>query len=170
MLSLVMAVALAPGRASAQSVPEGPKAPPRPILPPPATYVPRNPAITGGGPGLAIDAPVLTTGALVFGADYGAAVIAARSSDHAGAHWLYVPVVGPWLALGDWGTCRSSAPRCEHAMTGEALLAADGVVQAASLITMLDGLLDPGDQHRTIMRTAEHFTPTSNGIAAIGTF
>src|SRR5215831_10755865 len=60
------------------------------------------------------NAPVFTTGALVFLGTYGASAIVAGSSNHPGADRLYVPVVGPWLALNDWGNCPISSPSCDQ--------------------------------------------------------
>src|SRR5690349_21746276 len=48
------------------------------------------------------NAPVFASGALVFAISYGASVITASTTDNdRGNHRLYVPVVGPWLALND---------------------------------------------------------------------
>jgi hypothetical protein len=120
------------------------------------------------------NAPVFATGALVFAGSYGASVVVAGSSDHAGADRLYVPVVGPWLALNDWGDCPIEEPRCDENTTDKVLLVADGVFQAAGVITMVSGLLSP--THRTVytQRTAQNtktrVTPTRNGFAVVGRF
>jgi hypothetical protein len=119
------------------------------------------------------NAPVFATGALVFAGSYGASVVVAGSSDHVGADRLYVPLVGPWLALNDWGDCPIEEPRCDTNTTHKVLLVADGVFQAAGVITMVSGLLSP--THRTVytQRTAQtkpRVTPTSNGFAVVGRF
>ena len=119
------------------------------------------------------NAPVFATGALVFAGSYGASVIVAGSSDHPGADRLYVPVVGPWLALNDWGDCPIEEPRCDENTTHKVLLVADGVFQAAGIVTMVSGLLSPS--HRTVytktaQNTKTRVTPTSNGFAVIGRF
>ena len=108
------------------------------------------------------NAPVFATGALVFAGSYGAAAVASGMSDHPGADRLWVPVVGPWLALNDWGTCPIDQARCDTNTTDKVLLVADGVFQAAGLLTMVDGLLSPS-HHRVVTRTADtkvHITPT----------
>jgi hypothetical protein len=120
------------------------------------------------------NAPVFTTGALTFLGSYGASVIYAGSSEHAGADRLYVPVVGPWLALNDWGDCPITNENCDNTTTAKVLLVADGVFQAAGVITMLDGILEPSS-HRAVMRTAKvdtkvHVSPTHNGFAVFGHF
>ena len=121
------------------------------------------------------NAPVFATGALVFAGSYGASAIVAGSSDHVGADRLYVPVVGPWLALNDWGDCPIEEPRCDKNTTDKVLLVADGVFQAAGVITMISGVLAPS--HHTVyatrtakMDTKTKITPTHNGFAVVGRF
>ena len=83
-----------------------------------------------------------------------------------------VPVAGPWLALNDWGNCPIEQPRCDTNTTDKVLLIADGVFQAAGLITMVDGVLSPS-QHRVVTRTADtkvHVTPTGTGFTVFGHF
>ncbi|MDB4957503.1 MAG: hypothetical protein JWO36_5072 [Myxococcales bacterium] len=116
------------------------------------------------------NAPVFTTGAIVFAGSYGASVITAASSNHVGADRLYVPVVGPWLALNDWGNCPISNANCDSTTTAKVLLVADGIFQAAGILTMIDGILEPS-HHRVVTRTAEtHIAPTGNGFAVLGSF
>jgi hypothetical protein len=101
------------------------------------------------------NAPIFASGALVFGAAYGASVITAASSDDArGNHRLYVPLVGPWLALSDRGSCDISISRCDNETTAKVLLIADGVFQAAGVLGMLDGIFQPST-HRVITRRAK---------------
>jgi hypothetical protein len=117
------------------------------------------------------NAPVFATGAVVFAGSYGAAAIVAATSEHPGADRLYVPVVGPWLALNDWGDCPIEQPRCDENTTDKVLLVADGVFQAGGLITMVTGLLSP-TTHTVYTRTADatkvKVTPTHNGFAVFG--
>jgi hypothetical protein len=120
------------------------------------------------------NAPVFATGALVFAGSYGASAIVAGSSDHVGADRLYVPVVGPWLALNDWGDCPIEQPRCDRNTTDKVLLVADGVFQGAGLITMVTGLLAP-TSHTVYVAphtasTSAKLTPTHNGFALVGRF
>lgn len=117
------------------------------------------------------NAPVFATGALIFVGSYSASAYVAATSDHVGADRLYVPVVGPWLALNDWGDCPISQPRCDQNTTEKVLLVADGVFQAAGIITMLTGLMSPST-HTVVARqqTTVKVRPTRNGVAAFGTF
>lgn len=101
------------------------------------------------------NAPIFLTGALVFGAAYGAsAITAATSDDTRGNRRLYVPLAGPWLALSDRGSCDISRQSCDHETTAKVLLIADGVFQAAGVLGMLDGIFQP-TTHRVITRSTK---------------
>jgi hypothetical protein len=101
------------------------------------------------------NAPICVSGALVFGASFGASVITAASTDDArGNHRLYVPLVGPWLALSDRGSCDISRASCDNETTAKVLLIADGVFQAAGVLGMLDGIFQPST-HRVSTRRAK---------------
>jgi hypothetical protein len=119
------------------------------------------------------NAPMFTTGALVFAGSYGASVIVASSSDRKGDDRLWVPVVGPWLDLADRGTCPIEMTSCDHETTDKVLLVADGVFQAAGLLAMVDGIVQPIHRRRTVMEAREdykktHITPASLGAATPG--
>lgn len=158
-----------------------PVAPTTVVEPAPATI-----AVAPAGPDYeevedSYNAPIFMSGALVFAASYGASVITAASSDdndNRGNHRLYVPVVGPWLALSDRGSCDISKSSCDHETTAKVLLVADGVFQAAGVIGMLDGLFQPST-HRVITHTAKldtkiHLQPTmvqgDPGVSVFGHF
>ena len=115
------------------------------------------------------NAPMFVTGALVFLGSYGASVIVAASSGQQeldrGNDRLYVPVIGPWLALNDRGSCPITSSSCDNETTKKVLLVADGVFQAAGVITMVGGILSPSS-HRTVVRTTSNkvrVTPTVVG-------
>jgi hypothetical protein len=114
----------------------------------------------------AYNAPMFTTGALVFAASYGASVVvAAASNNDRGNQRLYVPVLGPWLALNDRGSCDITKSSCDHETTAKVLLVADGVFQAAGIIGMIDGILQPTSR-RVVTRSAKldtklHVKPTA---------
>lgn len=164
-----------PAPAPVAQQPQQPVVVVNPDAPPPrTTIVAHDPETTTVRD--AWNAPVFATGALVFAGSYGASAIVASSSDHEGADRLYVPVVGPWLALNDWGNCPIAEPRCDQNTTDKVLLVADGVFQAAGVVTMLTGVLNP-TSHTVVAgpRTAENakkikVTPTHNGFAVVGRF
>lgn len=147
-----------------------------PALPNPATYVPAEPEYEEVRDSM--DAPMFTSGALVFGASYAGSVIVAGHDSSRGNNHLYVPVVGPWLALNDRGSCDPAKSSCDHDTTAKVLLVADGIFQAAGVLGMINGLLSP-TSHRIVRHTAKretnvHLLPTftngSPGLAALGKF
>jgi hypothetical protein len=101
------------------------------------------------------NAPMFTSGALVFLGSYGASVVVAATSEDdvidRGNDRLYVPVAGPWLALNDRPDCPVENESCDMETTKKVLLVADGVLQAGGVITMIAGLLSP-TEHRVIRR------------------
>jgi len=161
-----------------------------PPPPPPPEPQPTTVAIVPGTPSQteyeevsdSYNAGMFAAGAVVFGATYGASVIVAASSDRdndRGNRRLFVPLVGPWLALSDRGDCDITQSRCDSETTAKVLLVADGIFQAAGVIGMIDGLLQPTSHRRvvTTTRTAKvdtklHITPTvSNpGVVVFGHF
>ena len=125
-----------------------------------------------------INTSVFATGAVVFGGTYLASVIVAgNSSEHGGHHHLYVPLAGPWLDLADRPSCDPTNTACDHETTTKVLLVADGIFQAAGVLTMLDGVLDPSRHSRTTVVTDKrvHVTPTTfagtgGGLNVFGNF
>ncbi|HEY0992538.1 MAG TPA: hypothetical protein VGD80_36040 [Kofleriaceae bacterium] len=164
---------LIPALASAQPAPDDPGAPaPTVIVTPPApapapmVAVPPEPEYREVYD--SYNAPMFAAGAAVFGLTYGASVITAATSDNArGNNRLYVPLVGPWLALHDRGPCDILKSSCDHETTAKVLLIADGVFQAAGVIGMLDGLLRPST-HRVLVTQAKVDTRTHIRPTVIG--
>jgi hypothetical protein len=165
---------LIPGVVFAQPNPDDGSTAPAPA---PASYAATQPAyevVTDP-----YNAQVFMAGAFVFAASYGASVIVAASSDHErGKDRLYIPVAGPWLALNDRGDCDETRSSCDHETTAKVLLIADGVFQAAGLIGMVDGVLQPST-HRVLIRPAKldaklHVRPTmirgAPGLSMSGRF
>jgi hypothetical protein len=192
---VLLGALLTPALAFAQ--PPDPYAQPQPPPPPPPTVVvdPPPPTVTVEAPPPTVtvtpmsepeyeevydsyNAPMFTSGALVFAASYGASVVVAASSDdERGNHHLYVPVVGPWLALNDRGDCDITSTSCDSETTKKVLLVADGVFQAAGVVGMISGLLQP-TSHRRVVRAAKvdtkvHIKPSFSsgpGVSMFGRF
>jgi hypothetical protein len=181
---LVPSLAVAQPPAPSQPAPAPSSPPPTVIVNPPPPPAP----MTAGGPQYETvydtwNAPVFTTGALLFLGSYGASVIVAGSADEDeldnGVEYLYVPVVGPWLTLSDRRSCPIGETDCDNATTYRVLLAADGLFQGAGVITMISGILQP-TAHRVPMRTAKldkklRITPTTYagtgaGLTVLGRF
>jgi hypothetical protein len=75
-----------------------------------------------------INTPMIMGGAVLFLGSYGASVAYASNSDNEAADRLYVPVVGPWLALNEWSDCEPITDRdCDDTTTAKVLLIGDGV-------------------------------------------
>ena len=169
--TLVPAVALAqptpdPNNPQPQPAPtEVPAPPPAPVQNQQPTVIVNQPPAEGHATVISTtpqteevydywNAPVFATGAVVFAASYGASVIVAANSSQdeldRGNNRLYVPIVGPWLALNDRGDCPIERESCDNETTAKVLLIADGVFQAAGVIGMLDGLLRPST-HRVLV-------------------
>jgi len=178
-LALGLAVLL-PATAFAQTVEVQPAAqtPPVVVQPPPpssSTVVipPAQQTVVESDTG---PNPMLVGGLVGFGASYGAAVIVAATSNHDGDHHLYVPIVGPWLDIANRGNCPASSTACDSETTNKVLLGIDGVIQGASAIAVVYGLLTPPSRAETrVSQKGVHFAPVSYGsgspgVAAFGAF
>jgi hypothetical protein len=120
------------------------------------------------------------TGLVTFGLSYIPALIIASESGQSSDHHLYVPVVGPWLDLGDRPSCGAGSIACDNETTNKVLIAADGVFQGLGVVAVVVGLLTP--EHQEVITTAKaetkpslHLTPAqfgsgSYGLAAFGKF
>lgn len=142
------------------------------------TEAPAAPAAeqtTYAGPNVAL----MTSGLVTFGLTYVPSVIVAAESSRPADHHLYVPVVGPWLDLGDRPACGPGSIACDRETTNKVLLIGDGVLQGLGVVATVAGLLVP--QPATVVTTAEndkpsvHVTPAEfgsggYGVAAFGKF
>jgi hypothetical protein len=110
-------------------------------LEPPAGYVERSRPDIGA----------IVSGALVFGFSYAAGIIAG-SADQSGAGSLpFIPVLGPWLAIGQQDfncsieTTEESIERCQGQIVSQAAIVATyavaGVAQVLGVATVVRGLI-----------------------------
>jgi hypothetical protein len=192
MLSLMIATAALPAVAQAQGRPSAdaplpPPGPPTiidPATPPTtATLEPQAPPLTGTvvspdpyGRDEVVEEgwnpELFVTGVAILGTGYVAGVIGAATNSHHALNDVYIPVAGPWMALYDWGSC----PGTQICSNGgqKFLLAADGIVQAAGVIAMIDSLLTPRHHHvfasTAVNDKRPHLTPSSSGIAMFSHF
>jgi len=121
---------------------------------------------------------LLLTGLLTFGVTYGASVVYAANSDHTGDDRLYVPVLGPWLAMNERDNCTPvTSESCDSSTTANVLLAADGVFQGLGVVVTTVGLFTRGShtERTTTYTRGYHITPASlgrgtPGIRIFGTF
>ena len=123
---------------------------------------------------------LIGSGLVTFGLSYIPAVIVAGESGQSTDHHLYVPVIGPWLDLGDRPGCGAGSIGCDSESTNKVLLAVDGVFQGLGVLTTVAGFLTP-ESHVVTTRTAEADKPTLHlspahlgaagyGLAAFGSF
>lgn len=146
----------------------------RPTYPPPGPEGER--VETTGGPSRGM----LFTGIAVFGISYGAAAVVSGTSDLEADDRLIVPVVGPWLSLGDRPDCGGlDEASCDEENTNRVLLVVDGVFQAVGAGLIVGAFLNPEKRTTATARMEPpkrrlHIGPTTSrsgfGVAAFGTF
>jgi hypothetical protein len=120
---------------------------------------------------------LIGTGLVTFGLSYIPSIIVAGTSDTSADHHLYVPIVGPWLDLGDRPGCGPHIG-CDTETTYKVLLVFDGIFQGIGALTTVYGFLSP--ERHEVVTTSESTRPTLHvspanvasgyGLAAIGTF
>lgn len=119
-----------------------------------------------------LNAPVFTTGAVIFGASYGASVIAASAASddnrERGFDRLYIPLAGPWLALSERGDCPIASSACDSETTTKVLLVADGILQAAGVLAMIDAVIEPSRRLVRVRDTKVRITPATVGRGGSG--
>jgi hypothetical protein len=126
---------------------------------------------------------LIGTGLVTFGLSYIPAVIVAGESSQSADHHLYVPIVGPWLDLGDRPSCGVGSIACDTETTNKVLIAADGVFQGLGVLAVVAGFLTPEREHVVTLASAPakpqklslHLTPaqfagSGYGVAAFGKF
>ncbi|MGH7269795.1 MAG: hypothetical protein ACREJ3_05130, partial [Polyangiaceae bacterium] len=100
------------------------------------------------------NAPLLGAGLVTLAGAYVPAVIVAAASNTSYDNRLYLPVVGPWLDLGDRPGCGGFGQHGCGAETGsKALLIIDGAFQGLGAVATVLGLMTP--QSHTTMVTAK---------------
>ena len=127
---------------------------------------------TSSGP----NAAVVGTGLVLFGGTYLASVIVAAESSHSGDDHLYIPVVGPWLDLGD-RNCGTNDPSCGNEGLNKAMLITDGILQGVGVVTAVAGLFIPETKITagattvgTVKVTPMELGRGGAGVGALGTF
>jgi hypothetical protein len=117
---------------------------------------------------------MLFSGVLTLGVTYGAGVIVASTSDRDADHRMFVPIVGPWMALFDRGDCGGTTGRsCDTETTYKVLIVADGVGQALGALMIVDSFFNPATKTVSHTSTAKdkptvHLTPTAMGAGGYG--
>jgi len=131
-----------------------------------------------GGPSIS----ELSSGIITLGVTYGAAAIVAAESPQSADHRMFIPVVGPWMALFNRPGCGgATGPSCGMETAYMVLIVADGIGQALGSLTIIDAFLHPEERtvtHSTIatapLNPVVHVLPSSvgsgYGMLAIGAF
>jgi hypothetical protein len=108
----------------------------------------------------------------VFAAAYLPAVIVAGTSGLDADRHLFIPVVGPWVDLGNRPACGVASVACDKETTNKVLIAVSGVFQGLGVFTTIAGFLMPERQVVTTTAKAEkptiHVSPTEMGAGGAG--
>lgn len=121
--------------------------------------------------------PLIIGGSFVTLAAYGITLASGLAWDDVpGADAMLVPIVGPWIALGQSG-CAADDPDCGAILYIRGiLLVVDGIAQAAGLGLIGEGIFmtteadAPAAEPKTSWTLAPVITPTHTGLGVIGTF
>jgi hypothetical protein len=119
------------------------------------------------------------SGLIAAGVPYIASVVVAATSGHVGDRDLYIPVVGPYIDVGNRGGCPASGS-CGTEILNKTLLVVDGVVQSVGALEILGSFLFPETVRIATASTSQgagvSFVPArvgdrgAYGLAAIGRF
>jgi hypothetical protein len=122
---------------------------------------------------------LLGTGGGIFLLSYGGSVIAGAASNRDADRKLFIPVVGPWLDLGDRG-CTLNDPCGSNEDVAKAMILTSGIVQGAGVLIALGSLVIPESTDVTERTTTAALKPevkilpmsftAGAGVGAIGRF
>jgi hypothetical protein len=117
---------------------------------------------------------LLSTGIGLFVASYGASVVAGAVSDRAADQKLFIPVVGPWLDLGERGCDERECGSREDVY--EAMIITSGIAQGAAVLLGIGSLVIPETTttERAAAKPEVKVSPVSfgagAGLGAVGRF
>jgi hypothetical protein len=124
--------------------------------------------------------PLLASGLIAFGGAYIPSVIVAAANNNPYDNHLYIPVVGPWLDLGDRPPCGGVfQTSCGTETAFKTLLVISGVFQGAGAVATVLGLVMPERRSTVVAAKADrpsvHIMPAQvsrdgYGVAAFGNF
>jgi hypothetical protein len=120
---------------------------------------------------------LLMSGLFTFGVPYGISVVVAAESNRDGDKNLFVPVVGPWLAYANEGSCNTNDLSCGRTTGTKVLLAGDGIFQAIGAVELVAAFLVPAQttvastkNGRQLMMAPSRVGSSGYGLAAAGSF
>jgi hypothetical protein len=154
--------------------------------PAPATVVGPGPVVVNGADtGERTDTrpnrALLMTGFILGGVPYVGSIAVAATSHHVGDSDLWIPILGPYLDVGNRGGCPVNNASCGAEIGNKALLIGDGVLQTVGAFEILGAFIFPETfRSVTTVTTASGgsvtFAPSrvgtrdGYGIAALGEF
>jgi hypothetical protein len=121
---------------------------------------------------------LLHSGLFALGIPYVVSVVVATQSDHEGDKNLYLPVVGPWMDLGQRGDCGGAGQTtCRTDTVYKALLVGDGILQGIGALEIIGAFMFPETRNMsTATREPRVFVApaymgrSAYGISAVGAF
>jgi hypothetical protein len=121
---------------------------------------------------------LLSTGIGIFVVSYGASAVAGAVSDREADKNLFIPVVGPWMDLGDRGC--GADPCGGREDVNKAMIVSSGILQGAGVLMALSSLVIPESTKVTETRTSAKAKPevrvspvsfaAGAGVGAVGRF
>jgi hypothetical protein len=126
---------------------------------------------------------MLVGGLLVFGVSYVPSLFAAAGANTASENFLGIPLLGPWLDIGNRPACSGHlSPACSPEWGRTAVLVADGLFQAAGATAVVLAFALPGanpamgtmklasKQELRLGILPAHFGADGYGLTAVGDF
>jgi uncharacterized membrane protein len=116
---------------------------------------------------------MIGTGLFTFAVPYTVSALVGATSNVDADRYLFVPLVGPWVDLGQRPGCPITAPSCNSETAARVGLVFDGLFQDIGALMVISGLLW---RHELIVRRVAHvqispwFGPTGSGLAVNGSF
>jgi hypothetical protein len=116
---------------------------------------------------------MIGSGLFTFAVPYTISAFVGATSNENADRYLFVPLVGPWLDLGQRPACPIAALSCNSETAARVGLVLDGLFQDIGALMVVSGLLW---RHEVIVRRVAHvqvspwFGPTGTGLAMSGTF
>jgi hypothetical protein len=119
------------------------------------------------------------SGLVAGGVPYIASIVVAATSGHPGDRDLWIPVVGPYIDVGDRGGCPASGG-CGTETLDKGILIVDGIIQSVGALEILGAFIFPESVRVTTVSSSSGagvtFVPArvgdrgAYGLAAIGRF
>lgn len=127
-------------------------------------------------PPTSVRLPLIVGGIVTIGIPYGIGALSGSAwPEVPGSDALYVPIAGPWIALGQSG-CASDDPDCGAILAFRGIMyVISGVVQLGGLALIGEGVFmtteaDAPEEPKASWSVTPFVTPQANGIGIAGTF